>query len=67
MELPFGWECTRRLLLGGDAMYKYFGVLMFCVGILVILMGIFVEDDRSHNATTAIGTAFTAFGLKLIA
>lgn len=48
-------------------MYKYFGVLMFCVGVLVILLGIFAEDDRSHNAFTAIGKAFTAFGLKLIA
>lgn len=47
-------------------MLKYYGVLMFCVGILLILLGIFAEDDRSHNAITTIGSALTAFGLKLI-
>ena len=66
MELPFGWECACNTSTGGDAMLKYYGVLMFCVGILLILLGIFAEDNRSHNAITTIGSALTAFGLKLI-
>ena len=66
MELPFGLECACNTSTGGDAMLKYYGVLMFCVGILLILLGIFAEDNRSHNAITTIGSALTAFGLKLI-
>lgn len=66
MELPFGWECACNTSTGGDAMLKYYGVLMFCVGILLILLGIFAEDNRSQNAITTISSALTAFGLKLI-